>query len=107
MKKINWGIISSAKIAREHLIPAIQKSKNSTVYGLASRNKNTALKVSKAHKIPNSYDSYKKMYKDENIQVVYNPLPNHLHLSSTIEACKNKKHVLIRKANCFEFQGCR
>ena len=97
MKKINWGIISSAKIAREHLIPAIQKSKNSTVYGLASRNKNTALKVSKAHKIPNSYDSYKKMFKDENIQVVYNPLPNHLHLSSTIEACKNKKHVLLEK----------
>ena len=76
MKKINWGIISSAKIAREHLIPAIQKSKNSTVYGLASRNKNTALKVSKAHKIPNSYDSYKKMYKDKsfNKNVTYNNL---------------------------------
>jgi predicted dehydrogenase len=97
MKKINWGIISSALIAREHLIPGIQQSKNSTVYGLASRNKNTALKVSKAHKIPHSYDSYKKMYKDKNIQVVYNPLPNHLHLSSTIEACKNKKHVLLEK----------
>tara|TARA_B100000787_G_C16186789_1_gene295149 strand:- start:1331 stop:2329 length:999 start_codon:yes stop_codon:yes gene_type:complete len=97
MKKINWGIISSAKIAREHLIPAIQQSKNSTVYGLASRDKRTASKFSKAHRIPNSYDNYKKMYEDENIQIVYNPLPNHLHLSSTIEACKNKKHVLLEK----------
>ncbi|MAV82161.1 MAG: NAD-binding protein [Pelagibacteraceae bacterium] len=97
MKKINWGIVSSAKIAREHLIPAIQKSKNSRVFGLASRSKEKALKVSKAHKIPNSYDSYKKMYQDKDIQVVYNPLPNHLHLSSTIEACKNKKHVLLEK----------
>ena len=44
-----------------------------------------------------SYGSYYELYEDKNVDVIYNPLPNHLHLNTTIEACKNKKHVLLEK----------
>jgi predicted dehydrogenase len=97
MTKVNWGVISSAKIATEHLIPAINKSSNSRFYAIASRDEKTAKKISKKFKNVKYYGSYNKLYKDKDVSIVYNPLPNHLHLNSTIEACKNKKHVLLEK----------
>ena len=97
MTKIKWGILSTAKIAETALIPAINKSKNSELISVASRNKNKANKFAKLHSIPNNHGSYKKLYNDPNIDVIYNPLPNHLHLKSTIEAAKAGKHVLLEK----------
>jgi len=96
-KKINWGIVSTAKIGWEHVIPAIQKSKNSKVLALASRNLASAKSLSKKLKIPKSYGSYTDLYKDPNIDIIYNPLPNHLHIKTTIEACTHGKHVLLEK----------
>ena len=99
MKKriINWGILSTAKIGWEHVIPAIKKSKNSQVIALASRNLSRAKQLTKKFKIPKSYGSYKELYKDKDVDVIYNPLPNHLHIKSSIEACKNKKNLLLEK----------
>ena len=97
MKKIKWGVISTAKIAKEHIIPGIKKSNNSILYAIASRNLSKADKYKKKFHFKKSYDSYKKLYKDEEVQAIYNPLPNHLHLESTIQACNNKKHVLLEK----------
>ena len=99
MKKriINWGILSTAKIGWEHVIPAIKKSKNSQVIALASRNLSSARVLSKKFKIPKSYGSYKELYEDKDVDVIYNPLPNHLHIKSSIEACKNKKNLLLEK----------
>ena len=92
MKKINWGVLSTAKIAKQHVIPGIKKSKNSNLYAIASRNI-----FSKIFKFSKNYGSYVDLYKDKKVDVIYNPLPNHLHLKTTIEACKNKKHVLLEK----------
>ena len=99
MKKriINWGILSTAKIGWEHVIPAIKKSKNSHVIALASRNLSSATALTKKFKIPKSYGSYKELYEDKDVDVIYNPLPNHLHIKSSIEACKNKKNLLLEK----------
>jgi len=99
MKKriINWGILSTAKIGWEHVIPAIKKSKNSQVIALASRNLSSARVLTKKFKIPKSYGSYKELYEDKDVDVIYNPLPNHLHVKSSIEACKNKKNLLLEK----------
>ena len=99
MKKriINWGILSTAKIGWEHVIPAIKKSKNSQVIALASRNLSSARVLTKKFKIPKSYGSYKELYEDKDVDVIYNPLPNHLHIKSSIEACKNKKNLLLEK----------
>ena len=97
MRKINWGVLSTARIAKRHVIPGIKQSKNSNLYAIASRNKSKALKFKKKFKFIKSYGSYNELYEDKNVDVIYNPLPNHLHLNTTIEACKNKKHVLLEK----------
>ena len=96
-KKIKWGIISTAKIAETDLIPAINKSKNSELVAIASRSKEKAKKFVKKNKVKKFYSSYKKLYEDETIDVIYNPLPNHLHVNSTINAINNNKHVLLEK----------
>ena len=97
MKKMKWGILSTAKIAETALIPAINKSTKNELIAVASRNKNKAKKFALIHSIPNSYEAYKRLYKDPNIDIIYNPLPNHLHLESTIEAASSGKHVLLEK----------
>ena len=97
MRKINWGVLSTARIAKRHVIPGIKQSKNSNLYAIASRNKPKALEFKKKFKFIKSYGSYNELYEDKNVDVIYNPLPNHLHLNTTIEACKNKKHVLLEK----------
>ena len=75
MKKkiINWGILSSAKIGWEHVIPAILKSKNSKLVAIASRNTLRAKKLAQKFKIDKSYGSYQELYKDQEIDVIYNP----------------------------------
>ena len=74
MKKniVNWGIISTAKIGWEHVIPAIQKSKNSKVLGLASRDLKKAKSLCKKLKISKSYGSYEELYQDPDIDIIYN-----------------------------------
>ena len=74
-----------------------KKSKNSELVAVASRNKDKAAKFAKKNKIKKFYDSYKKICEDKDIDVIYNPLPNHLHVNSTVNAIKNDKHVLLEK----------
>ena len=98
MKKIiNWGIVSTAKIGWEYLIPAIHRSKNSKVIALASRNISKARSLSKKMKIPKCYGSYRELYQDPEIDIIYNPLPNHLHIKTGLEACNYGKHILLEK----------
>ena len=86
MKKINWGVLSTAKIARQHIIPGIKKSKNSTLYAIASRDQSKASELAKKFKFSKNYGSYAELYKDKKVDIIYNPLPNHLHLKTTLEA---------------------
>ncbi len=94
---VNWGIISSAKIGWEHVIPAIQKSKNSKVLGLASRDLNKAKSLCKRFKILKSYGSYEELYQNPDIDIIYNPLPNHLHIQTSLKAASYGKHILLEK----------
>ena len=96
-KRINWGIISTAKIACQHVIPAIIKSKNSKLLAIASRSKSSASKISKEFNIPRGYSSYEELYKDPDIDIIYNPLPNHLHIKTSLKACEEGKHILLEK----------
>ena len=98
MKKIiNWGVVSTAKIGWEYLIPAIHRSRNSKITALASRDLSKARSLSNRMKIPKYYGSYKELYRDPDIDIIYNPLPNHLHIKTSLEACHNGKHILLEK----------
>jgi len=96
-KPLNWGIISTAKIGRVHVIPAMQNCDAINVMAIASRNLEQASNVAAELAIPKAYGSYQDMFADPEIDVVYNPLPNHLHVPITIEAMEAGKHVLCEK----------
>ncbi len=95
--KIRWGILSTAKIAREQMIPAIHASSSSEVVACASRDQSQADSFAKQANIPVAYDSYQQLLDDDSIDVIYNPLPNHLHVPWTIKAIEAGKHVLCEK----------
>jgi predicted dehydrogenase len=97
MNSIKWGILSTAKIAVEHLIPAIQESENGSVYAIASREIQKAKDVADKLNIPVNYGSYGELLKDDTIDAIYNPLPNHLHVPWTLKAMEAGKHVLCEK----------
>lgn len=97
MKTIKWGILSTAKIGLNSLIPAIRASDNGTVHAIASRDARKAETVAGKMNIPVSYGSYEELLADESIDAIYNPLPNHLHLPWTIKAMEAGKHVLCEK----------
>jgi predicted dehydrogenase len=96
-EKIRWGIISTAKIGTEKVIPGMQRSKRGTVDALASRSAATAKAAAARLGIPKAYGSYEEMLADPDIDAVYNPLPNNLHIDWTIAALKAGKHVLCEK----------
>lgn len=96
MRKIKWGILSTARIAVEKIIPAIQKSSNGEVYAIASSSGKAETLAEKLH-IPVSYNHYEELLADPNIDAVYIPLPNSMHAEWTIKAANAKKHVLCEK----------
>jgi predicted dehydrogenase len=96
-KKIRWGILSTAKIAREQVIPAMQNGELTEIVALASRDRQRAQDTAAALGIPKTYDSYEALLADPEIDAVYNPLPNHLHAPLTIKALEAGKHVLCEK----------
>ncbi|RED97983.1 Gfo/Idh/MocA family protein [Marinoscillum furvescens] len=97
MQKLNWGILSTAKIAVEKVIPGLLKSDDLAVRAIASRNLEKAGKVAEELNIPVAYDSYEALLSDPEIDVIYNPLPNHLHVEWTAKAIEAGKHVLCEK----------
>ena len=97
MKKINWGILSTAKIGVKKVIPEIMKSDLCNIYAIASRDHNIAKKVAEELGIEKSFGTYEELLSDPKIDAIYNPLPNNLHIPLTIEAIKKGKHVLCEK----------
>ena len=95
--KVRWGVLSTAKIAREKVIPAMQRSEWCEITAIASRDHASAKQAAKELGIPNAYGSYEELIADEAVEVVYNPLPNHLHVPWTIKAAEAGKHVLCEK----------
>ena len=96
-KKIRWGIISTANIGMKQVIPGIMASEHSVVTAIASRNLASAQAAAKQLGIEKAYGSYEAMLADPDIDAVYNPLPNHLHVDLTLQAAKAGKHILCEK----------
>ena len=85
-KKIRWGVLGNAKIAREKVVPAMQRGEYSTVVAMASRDTAKAAPVCEALVITTLHGSYEALLADPNIDAIYNPLPNHLHVPWSIKA---------------------
>ncbi|WP_323014419.1 Gfo/Idh/MocA family oxidoreductase [Devosia sp.] len=96
-RKIRWGILSTANIGMQKVIPAIQKSAHSEVVAIASRSGEKARAVAARLGIARAHDSYEALLADPDIDAIYNPLPNHLHVPMTLAAAKAGKHVLCEK----------
>ncbi len=95
--KVRWGILSTAKIGREKVIPAMQNSALVDVLAISSRNQGKAEEIAGKLGIPRAYGSYEELLKDPEIDAIYNPLPNHMHLEWTIKSLEAGKHVLCEK----------
>jgi len=102
MTKVRWGILSTAKIGREKVIPAMQAGKLCEVVAIASRNKEQAKKVAAQLNIPVGYGSYEELLRDPQIDAVYIPLPNHLHVEWAIKSLEAGKHVLCESLSGFQ-----
>src|SRR6476646_5955722 len=97
MEPVRFGVIGTAKIALEKVIPAMQASRNCRIAAIASRDLETAEAAATALGISRAYGSYKELLQDPEIEAVYNPLPNHLHVPLSIAAAEAGKHVLCEK----------
>jgi predicted dehydrogenase len=97
MRKIHWGILGTARIGTHKVIPAMQKGQFCHVSAIASRDLKKARRTAEQLKIAKFYGSYQELLADPEIDAVYNPLPNHLHVPLTIEAIHAGKHVLCEK----------
>lgn len=96
-QKIRWGVLGNAKIGREKVIPAMQKGTLSVVTAMASRDVEKAKPVCEALGIGTLHSSYEALLADPNVDAIYNPLPNDLHVPWTIRAAEAGKHVLCEK----------
>ncbi len=97
MRKTRWGVISTAKIARDRVIPGIQRSRTAEVVAIASRDLERAKIMAAQLGIARAHGSYEAMLADPDIDAIYNPLPNHLHVPLTLQAAAAGKHVLCEK----------
>ncbi|HSQ29569.1 MAG TPA: Gfo/Idh/MocA family oxidoreductase [Gemmatimonadaceae bacterium] len=94
---VRWGVLGAANIAIEKVIPAMMRSARSRVVAIASRSEAKAIGAAKRLGIPRAHGSYEALIADPEIEAVYNPLPNHLHVPWSIRAAEAGKHVLCEK----------
>lgn len=97
MKPVIWGVISTANIGRERVLPGMKRSELIEIRAIASRAEATARKAADTLGIAKAYGSYEALLEDPEIEAVYNPLPNHLHVPVTLQAAAAGKHVLCEK----------
>jgi predicted dehydrogenase len=92
-----WGVLSTARIGVEKVLPAMQRSPFIDLRAIASRNLATAETAAQCLGIPQAYGSYEALIADPQIEAIYNPLPNHLHVPLTLAGARAGKHVLCEK----------
>jgi len=97
MRKVAWGVLSTARIGLDKVIPAMQKGLYSEVIAIASRNFRSAQTAAKKLAIPKAYGSYEELVNDADIEAIYIPLPNHLHVEWAEKCMRAGKHVLLEK----------
>jgi predicted dehydrogenase len=96
-KKIRIGVLSVAKIGTVKVIPAMQKCEHAEVTAIASRDLGRAQEAAARLGIPVAYGSYEQLLADPSLDLIYNPLPNHMHVPWSIRAAEAGKHVLCEK----------
>jgi len=96
-QKVNWGILGVADIAVKRVIPAMQRGELSQVVAIASRDLKKAQQAAQQLGISKAYGSYEDLLADPEVEAIYNPLPNHLHVPWSIRAAEAGKHVLCEK----------
>jgi len=97
MKKVRWGVLGTANIATGKVIPAMQQGSYCEITGIASRDLEKARAAAAQLGISKTYGSYEELLADPDIDAIYNPLPNHLHVPWSVKALQAGKHVLCEK----------
>jgi len=97
MDKVVWGVLSTAKIGLQRVLPGMLKSPLCEIRAIASRTEAAARKAADQLGIAKAYGSYDELLADPEIEAIYNPLPNHLHVPLTLKAAAAGKHVLCEK----------
>src|SRR6202158_6137413 len=95
--KVRWGILSTAKIGVKKVIPGMQKGKFCEIAAIASRDLRRAEEAARTLGIAQAYGSYEELLADPQIDAIYNPLPNQLHVPWSSKAAEAGKHVLCEK----------
>lgn len=97
MSKVRWGVLSTAKIGTKQVLPAMKLGEYCEITAIASRYLDKAQAVAKQLGIPKAYGSYEELLADPDVDAIYNPLPNHMHVPWSIKAIHAGKHVLCEK----------
>jgi len=97
MATLRWGILSTAKIADEKVIPGIRRAARCEIVAIGSRDGARGRAVAQRHGIPRVHGSYEALLADPDVDAVYIPVPNHLHGEWTLAAARAGKHVLCEK----------
>ena len=97
INKVKWGVLSTAAIGLHKVISAMQQSEWCEIAAIASRDGKKAEEAARKLRIPKAYWSYAELLNDPEVEAVYNPLPNHLHVPWSIKAAEAGKHVLCEK----------
>lgn len=97
MEKVKWGVLGTANIAKGCTIPGMQQVNTCELYAIAGRDINKALKFKDDFGFQKAYGSYEELIEDSEVQAIYIPLPNGLHLKWVKEALQHKKHIICEK----------
>ncbi|HUP04892.1 MAG TPA: Gfo/Idh/MocA family oxidoreductase [Bryobacteraceae bacterium] len=105
-ERIRFGVLGVANIAVKKVIPAMQKCERAEITAIASRELGKAREAAQELGIPKAYGSYAELLADPEIDAIYNPLPNHLHVPWSIKAAEAGKHVLCEKPIALSAAEC-
>ena len=97
MRKIRWGVLGTAGIAKGCTIPGMLLAENCELYAVAGRDPDKAEQFKTEFGFERSYGSYEELLADPAVEAVYIPLPNHLHYEWVIRAAEAGKHILCEK----------
>ena len=97
MNKVRWGVLSTSNFAQTKVIPAMLKAEHTELVAIASRDLAKAQAAANKFGLPKAYGSYEELLADPDIDVIYNPMPNHQHVPWSIKALEAGKHVLCEK----------
>lgn len=105
-KKLNWGVLGYAGIARKHVLPALAVCQDAKLYAIASRSQEKLDQAVAAFGFEKTYTSYEELLEDPNVDAVYIPLPNMLHKEWVIKAAQHKKNILCEKPLSLDSKDC-